>query len=94
MNIEKLREELKVDEGCINEIYLDHLGYHTFGIGHLITDKDKEWGDPVGTKISTKRINECFKNDIEIVFKELDRSLSWWRELPEDIQLVLSLIHI
>ena len=90
MNIEKLREELKVDEGCINEIYLDHLGYHTFGIGHLITDKGKEWGDPVGTKISTKRINECFKNDIEIVFKELDRSLSWWRELPEDIQLVLA----
>ena len=28
MNIEKLREELKVDEGCINEIYLDHLGYY------------------------------------------------------------------
>ena len=90
MNIEKLREELKVDEGCIEEIYLDHLGYHTFGIGHLITNKDKEWGEPVGTKISTKRINECFKNDIEIVFKELDRSLSWWRELPDDIQLVLA----
>ena len=90
MNIEKLRKELKLDEGCINEIYLDHLGYHTFGIGHLITDQDKEWGKPVGTKISTKRINECFKNDIEIVFKELDRSLSWWRELPDDLQLVLA----
>ena len=90
MNIEKLREELKVDEGCIEEIYLDHLGYHTFGIGHLITNKDKEWGEPVGTKISSKRINECFKNDIEIVFKELDRNLSWWRELPDDIQLVLA----
>ena len=90
MNIEKLREELKVDEGCINEIYLDHLGYHTFGIGHLITNEDKVWGEPVGTTISTKRVNECFKNDIEIDFKELDRSLSWWRELPEDIQLVLA----
>ena len=54
MDIEKLRKELKLDEGCINEIYLDHLGYHTFGIGHLITDQDKEWGKPVGTKISTK----------------------------------------
>ena len=42
MNIEKLREELKVDEGCIEEIYLDHLGYHTFGIGHLITNKDNK----------------------------------------------------
>lgn len=42
MNIEQLRRELKLDEGCINEIYLDHLGYHTLGIGHLITDKDIE----------------------------------------------------
>ena len=73
MNIEKLREELKVDEGCINEIYLDHLGYHTFGIGHLITNEDKEWGEPVGTPISTKRVNECFKNDIEIVYQFVDK---------------------
>ena len=56
MNIEKLREELKVDEGCINEIYLDHLGYHTFGIGHLITDKDKEWGDPWVQKYLLKEL--------------------------------------
>ena len=90
MNIEQLRRELKLDEGCINEIYLDHLGYHTLGIGHLITDKDIEWGQKVGTKITTERVNECFKNDIEIVFKELDRNLSWWRELPDDIQLVLA----
>ena len=34
MNIEKLREELAADEGEVNEIYLDHLGYPTFGIGH------------------------------------------------------------
>ena len=35
MNIDKLREELKIDEGCKYEIYLDHLGLPTFGIGHL-----------------------------------------------------------
>ena len=33
MNIDKLRKELERDEGCIYEIYLDHLGYPTFGIG-------------------------------------------------------------
>ena len=26
MDIEKLREEIKYDEGSVNEIYFDHLG--------------------------------------------------------------------
>ena len=42
MNIDKLQKELERDEGCKYEIYLDHLGYPTFGIGHLITDDDPE----------------------------------------------------
>ena len=44
MNIDQLREELDQDEGCIYEVYLDHLGYPTFGIGHLITNRDREYG--------------------------------------------------
>lgn len=36
MNIDKLREELKIDEGVKYEIYLDHLDLPTFGIGHLV----------------------------------------------------------
>ena len=44
MNLEKLQEELEIDEGCKYEIYLDHLGYATFGIGHLITKDDPEYG--------------------------------------------------
>ena len=35
MDIEILKQELTEDEGCKYEIYLDHLGYKTFGIGHL-----------------------------------------------------------
>ena len=27
MNIDQLREQLIIDEGQVNEIYLDHLGY-------------------------------------------------------------------
>jgi GH24 family phage-related lysozyme (muramidase) len=47
MNIDKLREELKVDEGVKYEIYLDHLGLPTFGIGHLVLDSDVEHGQEV-----------------------------------------------
>ena len=36
MNIDQLREDLERDEGCVYKIYLDHLGYETFGIGHLV----------------------------------------------------------
>ena len=42
MDIEKLREELKADEGVKYEVYLDHLGLPTCGIGHLIKDSDPE----------------------------------------------------
>ena len=42
MNREQVQKQLAIDEGIVNEVYLDHLGYATFGIGHLITDKDPE----------------------------------------------------
>ena len=70
MNIEQLREELKVDEGVKYEIYLDHLGLPTCGIGHLITDQDPEHGLEVGTKIDEERVNELFDQDVEVTTNE------------------------
>ena len=52
MNIEQLRKELEVDEGVKYEIYNDHLGYPTFGIGHLVRDTDPEHGKEIGTPVS------------------------------------------
>ena len=49
MNKDRLRGEIAEDEGCKYEIYLDHLGLPTTGIGHLITEMDQEHGKPVGT---------------------------------------------
>ena len=49
MNIEQLRKELEMDEGVKYEIYNDHLGYATFGIGHLVRDSDPEHGQEIGT---------------------------------------------
>ena len=56
MNQEKLYEEIKADEGEVLEIYKDHLGYETFGIGHLVTKTDPEHGKPVGTPVSSDRV--------------------------------------
>ena len=89
MNIEALREQLKVDEGVKYEIYKDHLGYPTFGIGHLITEDDPEHGEPNGTEISEDRVNEVFESDVskfvdeaKILFPDLD-------DLPEIAQQVI-----
>ena len=62
MDTEQLRDTLKVDEGVKYEIYNDHLGYPTFGIGHLIVESDNEYGQPVGTGIHVDRVNEAFDN--------------------------------
>ena len=49
MNLEELRLELEADEGCKYEIYLDHLGLPTCGIGHLIVEGDDEFDCNVGS---------------------------------------------
>ena len=70
MNVKKLRDQLKIDEGVKYEIYNDHLGYPTFGIGHLITEKDIEYGLPIGTKVDEWRVNEVFDADVKLYINE------------------------
>ena len=70
MDIEILKQELTEDEGCKYEIYLDHLGYKTFGIGHLCVATDPENDLDVGTEVSKERVNECFLEDINKVIED------------------------
>ena len=90
MNISALMNELMLDEGYKYEIYLDHLGYPTFGVGHLITEKDEEYGKEVGTPISKERIEKCLQQDIKIVCDELDMNEPWWRNLDNNRQRVVA----
>ena len=89
MDRDKLVKELILDEGYIYEIYKDHLGYLTFGVGHLVLNTDEEYGKEVGTPVSEKRILECLNNDVDIVCEELDRNLYWWKELDNNKQRVM-----
>ena len=90
MNIEKLREEIAYDEGSVNEIYLDHLGLPTFGIGHLVTHSDPEHGQPVGTPVSEDRCNEAFDNDIQTVISDCNILYPDFDELPEEVQRIIA----
>ena len=90
MDIEKLREEIKYDEGSVNEIYLDHLGLATFGIGHLVTEWDEEYGWEIGTPVSEDRCNEVFDSDIQIVLADCEQLYPDFNELPEEVQRIIA----
>ena len=90
MDRSELMKELIMDEGYKYEIYLDHLGYPTLGVGHLITGKDEEYGQEVGTIVHDERIKECLQQDIDTVCKELDEKMSWWRGLTDNRRRILA----
>jgi len=90
MNIDQLRMELEYDEGCKYEIYLDHLGLPTFGIGHLVTEDDPEHGQEVGTPIEEARVIEVFEKDVEVTIGECKKLYDDWDDLPEEVQLIIA----
>ena len=90
MDVEKLREQLKIDEGCVYEIYNDHLGYPTFGIGHLVRESDPENGSPIGTKVSEDRVADAFDDDIEIVLSDCNILYPDFGDLPEEAQQIIA----
>ena len=90
MNIEQLKETLKVDEGVVYEIYNDHLGYPTFGIGHLVLERDGEYGLPVGTPVSEDRVSECFEQDVQVVIEDCKKLHDAWDGYPEEVKQVIA----
>jgi len=90
LNKDQLREELAEDEGCKFEIYLDHLGLPTFGIGALVKEHDPEYGLPVGTPVSEERVRQRFNLDIAVTLEDCLRLYPDFDELPEEAQLVIA----
>jgi len=90
MDLNRLREDLETDEGVKYEIYLDHLGYPTFGIGHLVREADPEHGCEVGTSVSADRVAEAFEQDVKTVLSDCAKLYSDFDELPEEAQLVIA----
>ena len=74
----------------LNEIYKDHLGYETFGIGHLVTKDDEEYGWSVGTDVDESRVKEAFEDDVQNVLSDCEKLYVQWEHLPEEVQLVVA----
>jgi len=90
MDLDKLQEQLAEDEGCKYEIYLDHLGYKTFGVGHLVRATDPENDMDLSTEVSKERVDECFKADIAITIEDCNVLYTNFNDIPEEAQLILA----
>lgn len=90
MNRAAVYQQLKEDEGVEYEIYLDHLGYPTFGVGHLILESDPEHGMDIGAAIPENRVRECFDKDLDIA---IDECVALYGEsfakFPDEVQQIL-----
>ena len=88
---EAVFEQLKIDEGVVYEIYKDHLGYPTFGVGHLVLESDPEYGQEVGTPVDEDRVKECFEKDLNTAISECELLYEEgvFGKLPDEVQHIL-----
>jgi lysozyme len=89
MNLEVLIEQLEIDEGLVEAVYLDHLGLKTCGIGHLCRKNEPEYDMEVGDPVSRERINELFNEDVESVLSDCNRLYPDFDELPEEAKQII-----
>ena len=90
MDLQVLREQLEIDEGVKYEVYNDHLGYATFGVGHLVLESDPEYADEIGAPVSESRVIEAFEQDCENVLSDCNILYEDFDDLPEEAQQVIA----
>ena len=87
--IEQLREELEADEGIKYEVYLDHLGLKTCGIGHLCKSSDPEFEMEVGDLVSEERVEELFATDIAGTLNDCQKLIPDFDMLPDSVRKIV-----
>ena len=79
MNRDRLIDQLRLHEGVEKTVYDDSEGIPTMGVGRNLRDRG----------LSDDEIDYLLSNDIDIVVRELDNVMPWWKDLDEVRQRVL-----
>lgn len=85
----KIKEDLERHEGRVQHVYLDHLGYKTLGVGHLIRQSEPEYLLKVNDPVSAEAIDKYFKLDLRIALSDAVRIFGPLEEHPEEVIRVL-----
>jgi len=84
MDLEKLKNEIKKEEGYRDILYSDHLGFATIGYGHLVKPHEKFTKDK---KYDRKVLEKIFNYDISIAVSD-SKSLCKGIENDEVIEII------
>ena len=85
-----LKADLIRHEGRVGYLYLDHLGFKTGGVGHLITQADGVYLDaPVETNIADCCIDRWFDEDIKKAIIDCVKLFNNFDNLPDKCQCIL-----
>ena len=87
--LDLIEQDIERHEGCVPKIYLDSEGYATFGIGHLVITKDPEYGLPVGTEVTMRRVREAFSEDLSRAIEDCTVLFPCLEDYPAPVQRVL-----
>jgi len=79
MDIDKIRQTLIKHEGMRLDLYQDHLGIYTIGVGHNIQERG----------ITTRVAHIMLEEDIDVAVKDLQRNISYFDKLPACVQEAL-----
>lgn len=87
MNLKLLEAELRRDEGVRYSVYLDSVGVPTVGVGHncKVSPLPAGWACP----LTDGQVDQLLAQDVQSTCGQLDRFLSWWRNLDEVRQRVI-----
>ena len=85
INIKKVSEKIKKNEGYSNTIYYDKLGNATIGYGHLIKKNEKFTENK---KYQKRKLNDLFKKDLSKAIKDYNK-LFIKDNLPKRVSEVL-----
>ena len=88
MNLEKLKSDLRTEEGYRDMIYLDTRGFQTIGIGHLVKPSDNF---VQGKRYKRKVIEKIFDYDVRICVQD---AYNLCKDLDINEEAILIVAHM
>jgi len=85
MNLQRLEDSIKRNEGFRSEIYIDSLGFKTLGYGHLVKPDETF---VVGKRYNRKVIERIFQYDFSIAQSD-GKKLTKGMDLPDEAMEVV-----
>jgi len=87
MNMDRLKKQLKEDEGERLKVYKDTRGFPTVGVGHLVRPADML---QVGDRITPEQCDIFFDYDLARTVVDCKREIEGWADFPDEVQEILA----